>query len=409
MTLWTQTRLDITTIPIRRILLQWNIENGHIMTLIRTVNLPHHGKVPFTQRVMKSMAVPIFVKFWSTTILRFLVVKVFGETHGCMKAEVILNRTICPPRPFGKRSSKFENRFSVSGSKACELTNCILLLLFNRLYHNFEEKYYEDSRVDAVAMERLTASSYVINMHGFCGLTVVQEFGGGKDLTRALDGGKMNSISKLRLAKQIAQGLRDVHSISNSDNSADDASYQHPTLVHNDINLANLLFTTDNRPVLNDFNIAKLIMTHNETGAMCSFYSHFPNPQWKAPEEQVIYGSDGKREETTPPIVNEKVDIYALGNVYYRIVTGLNPWKRPEADRLFPEEKKEVARLKKYDGALPPIPMETLKRIKSDPMLSTLLEAMRLCYRYNPNERPTAAELVHFLDGAIQTYVESKN
>ena len=273
-------------------------------------------------------------------------------------------------------------------------------------------------------MERLTASPYVINIYGFCGLTVLQEYGG-KDLTRALAGGKMTSLSKLKLAKQVAEGVYHIHSVRDDDNTVDqnDASkpvrkvqHQQVTLVHNDINLANLLFTVDNRPMLNDFNIAKLVMRHNITGETCPFYSHFPNPQWKAPEEQVIAGGEDKVDdgstlrhshhlESKIPIVNDKVDIYALGNVYYRLLTGLNPWRPPNADRLYDADKVLVARLKKLHGATPPVPDDTIRQARADPALQAILDVMDLCYRYHPADRPSAAEIVQLFDDAISRLI----
>lgn len=297
------------------------------------------------------------------------------------------------------------------------------MFLAQRFTHRYEEKYYEDTRVDAVAMERLTASPYIINIYGFCGLTVVQEYGG-KDLTKALAGGNMSSFSKLKLAKQVAEGLYHIHSVRDSDRDfLNDVSkplrktnLHQVTLVHNDINLANLLFTVDNRPMLNDFNIAKLVMRHNITGEMCPFYSHFPNPQWKAPEEQVI--DDGNDEsddvaidntvrqiyqsDTSFPIVNEKVDIYALGNVYYRLLTGLNPWRPPKADRLSDSDKSFVAKMKKLHGATPPVPSDIKHHAQNDPALQTILDVMNLCYDYHPADRPSAYEIVQLFDDAIK-------
>jgi serine/threonine protein kinase len=241
-----------------------------------------------------------------------------------------------------------------------------------------EEAFFENNRVDAVAMERLTASPGVISVYGLCGMTIVSEFAP-KALADVVR--DMNASQRLDLAVQVAQGVADVHSIDDR-----------PSLSHNDLNLANLILTQDNRPVLNDFNVAVLLMKHNETGETCPFYSHFPNPQWKGPEEQVYSQVDL---DGVPPVATEKVDIYALGNVLYRLAVGASPWKRPGAKRLTREEKDTVARLKRVNGTLPTIPDEVLQ--STVPEVQTLLQAMRQCYQFNPKERPSAKEVVDFL------------
>jgi serine/threonine protein kinase len=248
-----------------------------------------------------------------------------------------------------------------------------------------EEAFFENNRVDAVAMERLTASPGVVNLYAFCGMSMVTEYAVNElaDVARHL-----SASQRLDLAVQVAQGLSDVHSIGG--NKDDDGGRGvRPSLVHNDLNLANLVLTPDNRPVLNDFNIAILLMKHNETGETCPFASHFPNPQWRGPEEQVNseYESD-----THPPIVTEKIDIYALGNVFYRLAVGASPWKRPGAKKLSPEEKVEVARLKRTNGTLPAIPDEIIN--SPDPAIQALLQAMYSCYQFDPLKRPTAAQVV---------------
>jgi Protein kinase domain len=283
-----------------------------------------------------------------------------------------------------------------AGGESANTTNASSTFVWKtfKIFHNFEEKYYEDSRVDALAMERLTSSPYIVNLYASCGLTVVQEYCD-KDLAQVVDGGRLNSKDKLIIARQIAKGVSDIHSIKGD--AADNIT--RAMLVHNDINLANLMFTSDKRPVLNDFNIAVLLMKNNMTGETCPFYSNFPNPQWKAPEEQVL---DGEA-RSHPPIVNEKIDVYAMGNIFYRIAVGAAVWKRPEAERLYADEKPVVARLKKYNGTLPSLPNIISFKARSDPALAALLQAMRLCYKFNPKLRPTATEVVQFLDEAIES------
>ena len=239
-------------------------------------------------------------------------------------------------------------------------------------------------------MERLTSSRNIIDIYAFCGTSVVTEFAG-KELSVAIN--RLDSAQRLEMAIQVAKGVADVHGII-----AD-----RPVLVHNDINLANLVLTQDNRAVLNDFNIGVLLHKHNETGETCPFASHFPNPQWRAPEEQV-YSDD--ESISTPPRVTEKIDIYALGNVFYRLAVGISPWKLPNTHKVTESQKLVITQLKRANGTLPPFP----KCIEDyqDPYVQVLLEAMRRAYRFEPKDRPSALSLVRFLLGSLKE-IQSMN
>lgn len=265
------------------------------------------------------------------------------------------------------------------------ISECITYLLHApyRFQHDFEEAYFEYNRVDAIAMERLTSSRNIIDIYAFCGTSLVTEYAG-KDLTALIR--QLTSTERLKMAIQVAEGLADVHSITPD----------RPSLVHNDINLANLVLTEDNRAVLNDFNIAVLLMKHNETNCTCPFVSRFPNPQWRSPEEQVASEDEAL---LNPPRVTEKVDIYALGNVFYRLAVNSSPWKQPNKQKLSLDQKEVIARLKRINGVLPPIP----RCIEDypDPAVQVLLEAMRQAYRYKPEERPSAQAIVTFLSTSL--------
>ena len=172
--------------------------------------------------------------------------------------------------------------------------------------HNFEDKYYENMRVDAVSMEQLTSSRYIINIYNFCGTSVTTEYAP-ITLLRAIKG--KPTIEKLVLAKQIAKGVAAIHGIDSR-----------PSLVHNDINFGNIIMNHRGIPMINDFNIAVLLMESN--GKPCGFPGYFPNPQWKAPEESLEYDANSNN-----VLLTEKIDIYALGNVFYRILVGVSPWR----------------------------------------------------------------------------------
>ena len=131
-----------------------------------------------------------------------------------------------------------------------------------------QERYFEFSRVDALAMERLTSSPYIMNVHGFCGVSVVTERG--TDNFAHL----VNHLSprgKVELARKVAKSIAAVHEIDGRENAV--------ALVHNDINFSNIFLGHKNSPLLNDFNIAVLMMKDRRTNKSCLFPGHFPNPQ----------------------------------------------------------------------------------------------------------------------------------
>ena len=138
------------------------------------------------------------------------------------------------------------------------------------------------------------------------------------------------------------------------------------------------------------------MMKWNDTGEACTFASHYPNPQWRGPEEQV--DENGK----TSKLLTEKVDIYALGNVMLRFAVGHSPWKHADGRSLTPDEKREISKLKMTNGALPDVPDEV--QHSQNPATKALLSIMRECYRHQPELRPSAKEIVEQLQTAIDEY-----
>lgn len=134
-----------------------------------------------------------------------------------------------------------------------------------------EDSFFELSRVDAVAMERLSSSPYIMDMFGFCGMSAITDYAP-TTITQLAD--SLEPKEKLRLAIQVATGLSHVHGIDGGQNIS---------LVHNDINLSSLLAARGRNgnfvPIFNDFNIAILRMWNKKTKDICPFASRFPNPQ----------------------------------------------------------------------------------------------------------------------------------
>jgi serine/threonine protein kinase len=186
-----------------------------------------------------------------------------------------------------------------------------------RIEREYLSEYYELHRRDAVAMERLTASPFVVDIYGYCGQSAINEladfpFPGIQSLEafnrrmRGKESTKSNAI-KLRMAASIALGVADIHAAGSTD--LDDENVY---MVHYDLNPRNIALFSGGRPKINDFNIAEFLRYDPQTNKTCKFPSRLHEPWWRAPEEM---------NTTHTVLVDEKVDIYALGNILYHTLT----------------------------------------------------------------------------------------
>ena len=94
--------------------------------------------------------------------------------------------------------------------------------------------------------------------------------------------------------------------------------------------------------------------------------------------------------------LNEKVDIYGLGNLLFTFLTGKAPWGH--LAKHHPKELPKIGRAKMAEGLVPPVPEEFLR--SKDPYLHILRRAMDMCFRFRPEDRPSAKELARFLEEA---------
>ncbi len=135
----------------------------------------------------------------------------------------------------------------------------------------FEHQYipllYEYSRVDAVAMEHLTSSPYVMNIYSSCGNNVITEYATAPLIHYVK---RTNAFGKLVLARDVAHGLSHIHY---SDQSSDNV-----TLVHNDLTGANIMMH-GRTPKFNDFNLGMMMMWNKNQQRPCRFQCEMDNAQ----------------------------------------------------------------------------------------------------------------------------------
>jgi len=134
--------------------------------------------------------------------------------------------------------------------------------------HDFGVLATENHRKDAVAMERLSSSPFIIDIYAFCGQSTITEYAG-IELRKVLK--RATPYDRLRLAYESAAGLAAVHSVDYSEG-------KNATMAHNDLNPANIIISDDGRAKLNDFNIAEFLKWNITGNKPCGFQMSYPNP-----------------------------------------------------------------------------------------------------------------------------------
>ncbi|KAL3777797.1 hypothetical protein HJC23_003570 [Cyclotella cryptica] len=257
--------------------------------------------------------------------------------------------------------------------KDCKETVVVKTLKY---HHNFEDAFYELNRIDALAMERLTSSPHVIDIFGFCAHSVITEFADGQRVGTLADKSKRKPLARLKIARDIARGLADVHEID---------GYTQATLVHHDINLENVV-SINGTLKLNDFNLAVILKRNVTSGVACGFSADYPNPYWRSPEEANHHQN-----------LTEKIDVFSLGHIFFRLICLHEPWNKLEPGG---KPSKEMVTEKVKRGILPYIPADVMET--SDPEVAVIRDAMLACYTTDPVERPKARTIADYLDRSLK-------
>jgi serine/threonine protein kinase len=105
--------------------------------------------------------------------------------------------------------------------------------------------------------------------------------------------------------------------------------------------------------------------------------------QWRAPEEYFEWNLD------------EKIDVFSLGNNFYGMLTGLEPlWEFEEEGHGYDKVKAEIKK-----GTNATIDPRFKKRSLAEAKLAEIIPQMRA---YKPEDRPSIFEVVDFLAKAVE-------
>lgn len=140
--------------------------------------------------------------------------------------------------------------------------------------HKFDKITENRHRIDAVSTERLTSSKHVIDIYGYCGQSVINEFaeeGILEDYVKE----HMSSREKLKMARDVAKGVADLHDFEGAGNA---------TIVHKDMKPANIVIKKGQLK-LDDFNDAEFLMWNTRMNQQCPFRHIRWTPTYHSPEE----------------------------------------------------------------------------------------------------------------------------
>lgn len=121
--------------------------------------------------------------------------------------------------------------------------------------------------------------------------------------------------------------------------SALQAAHQQ-NIIHRDVKPSNILLTLDGQPMLTDFGIAK-VLNNDETTELTGTGVGIGTPLYMAPEQGMGQA-------------DARSDIYALGTIYYEMVTGRPPYRADTPMAVILKKSTEpLPRPKKFNRDLP--------------------------------------------------------
>jgi hypothetical protein len=137
-----------------------------------------------------------------------------------------------------------------------------------RYEHEYAPRNYDRHRRDAVAMERLTSSEWVMEIYSFCGNSGIFEFADGGSIEDSIfyggKGEKWNSTERLVVAYQVASGLADLHNFGKEGRAS---------IAHTDVTTSQFVYVGEAGIYkLNDFNRCRFIRWNKKKDEPCSYH-----------------------------------------------------------------------------------------------------------------------------------------
>lgn len=170
--------------------------------------------------------------------------------------------------------------------------------------YDYSERFRREAQVLAQMSHPNIVSVYDFGVLGQDYLFYVMEYIEGTDLHQLMTQGPVGAERALQIVPAVCDALDYAHGQG---------------LVHRDIKPANILLATDGRVKVADFGLAKRI--DQSTGLLTRTNMAMGTPEYAAPEQY-----DART------VIDSRADVYALGVVFYQMLTGSVPrgaWQAP--------------------------------------------------------------------------------
>src|SRR5262245_13750976 len=185
---------------------------------------------------------------------------------------------------------------------------------------------------------------------------IVMELLSGSTLAELLERGPLPVPKVLKIGAEVAAALAAAHE---------------QDIVHRDVKPANVMVTTGGTAKVVDFGVAAVIgdLAEHSSNAVL-----FGTPAYVAPE----------RLEGGPVVAG--TDVYGLGVLLYRMLTGYMPWSAESTTQML------IAHMYVEPEPLPP-----LSGLPAD-----VVDICQACLEKDPADRPGAAEVAAVLSAAVR-------
>ena len=229
----------------------------------------------------------------------------------------------------------------------------------------YTDRNFDRVRRDVVIQERGSKSLYMVDLYGHCGFTQLSPLGVNGTLDAYIYAKNPPEV-KLVQAREAAFGLAAAHDLDGDGISS---------ITQGDLK-ADQYLLVDGHYKLGDFNRGRFLRNNTVTGETCTYTIGHNDAKYRSPEE---YRYDGE---------NAKIDVWALGSIFFSIVTGKTVWHGVEED---------VAQALIAKNETPPL--DEKWATSEDPAVALLVKVMyEMCFVPNIKARASAPEVARYLE-----------